>query len=102
MVFDATISGIKNPLWDTRFLLRSMGSLIMIVGPNAHMVELDVGEIFDNFRLYLVLANYYRMDLVSCLGHRKDQKGTPVCMHWVRLIMGLYLSPYTSNKVMLW
>ena len=40
---------LKNPLWDQNFTLLSMGSLVMMVGPEMHMVELDVGEIFITF-----------------------------------------------------
>ena len=43
MVFDATVSKIKNSLWDTKSIFPPMGSLIMMVGPYTHMVNLDVG-----------------------------------------------------------
>ena len=43
MVFDATISGINNSLWDPNFMLPSMGSFPVMVGPETHMVDIDVG-----------------------------------------------------------
>ena len=49
MVFDATVSGLNDYLWDTNFMLPSMGSLIIMVGPDKHMVNIDVGEMFYNF-----------------------------------------------------
>ena len=42
-VFDATVSGIKNSLWDPNVMLPSTGSLIMMVGPDTHMVDIYVG-----------------------------------------------------------
>ena len=76
MVFDATVIGLNNSLWDTNFMLPSMVSFIMMVGSEMHMVNLDVGEMFYNFRLSPVLAKYYRVDLGSYLGHKKDRQGT--------------------------
>ena len=49
MVFDATVSGLNDYLRDTKFMLPSMGSLIIMVGPDKHMVNIDVGEMFYNF-----------------------------------------------------
>ena len=43
MVFDATLSGLNNSLWDTNSMLPSMGSLVMMVGPETHMINMDVG-----------------------------------------------------------
>ena len=33
MVFDATVNGLNNSLWDPNFTLPPMGSLLMLVGP---------------------------------------------------------------------
>ena len=49
MVFDATDSGIYDSLWAPNFMLSSMGSLLMMVGPETHMDDLDIGEMFYNF-----------------------------------------------------
>ena len=46
MVFDATVSRLKNSLWAPNFMLPSMGSLLMMVGLETHMVDLDVGGVF--------------------------------------------------------
>ena len=43
MVFDATVSIIKDSLWNPNFIFLSMGSFLMIVGPKMHMVSLDFG-----------------------------------------------------------
>ena len=56
----------------------SMGSLIMMVGPEMHIVDLDVGEMFYNFRISSVLAKYCGLDLVSYLVHKKDHQGAPL------------------------
>ena len=52
MVFDEIISGLNNYLWDPKFMVSSMGSLLVIMGLETHMVYLDSGEVFYNFRLY--------------------------------------------------
>ena len=43
MVFDATVSGLNNSLCDPNFTLPSMGSFLMMVGPETHVVDIDVG-----------------------------------------------------------
>ena len=71
MLFDATVSVPNDYLWNPNFMLTSMGSFLMMVGPETHMVNLDVGGKFYNFRLSLVLAKYCGMDLGSYMGHTK-------------------------------
>ena len=93
MVFDATLSGLNNSLWDTKFMLPSMGGFIMMVAPGMHMVNLYVGERFYNFQLSSVLEKYCRVDLGSYLGDKKYRKVTHICMRWVHLMMGMVLSP---------
>ena len=51
MVFDATMSGINDSLWDSKCMLPSMGIFLMMVGSETHMFDLDVGEMFYNFKL---------------------------------------------------
>ena len=57
IVFDASVRGLNDYLGDPNFMLPSMGSLIMMMGPETYMVNLDVGWMFTNFRLSSVLAN---------------------------------------------
>ena len=52
MVFDPTLSGLKNSLWDTKFMILSMSSLLMMVGPNTYMFNIDVGGNFYKFLFY--------------------------------------------------
>ena len=70
-----------------------MGSLIMMLGMKTHMVDIDVGEMFYNIRLYLVLENYCVVDLGYYMGHTKDRKRKPLWVNWVCLMMGLVLFP---------
>ena len=72
MVFDTTLRRLNNFLWDPKFMLLSMGSLLMIVGTETIMVDLDVGEMFYNFQVFSALANYCRVDMGSYMGHKKD------------------------------
>ena len=57
---------------------------------------------FYNFQLSLVLAKYCGWDLGSYLGDKKDFQGTTLWMLWVRLMMGLMLSPYAAIQGLLW
>ena len=74
MVLDATLSGLNDSLWYPNFMLLPMGSLIMIVVPKMHMVNIDVWEMFYNFQPYAVLVEYCGVDLGSWLVHNKDRK----------------------------
>ena len=49
MVFDATVRNLNDFLWGLEFMLPPMGSLLIMVGPKTHMVDLDSGEMFYNF-----------------------------------------------------
>ena len=51
MVFGATISGLNDSMWYPNFILPSMVSFLMMLGLKMHMVNLDVGEMFYNFRI---------------------------------------------------
>ena len=102
MVFDATVIRFNNYLWASNFMLLSMVSLLMMVGPKIHMVNLDVEGMFHIFRIYSELEKYCGVDLGSYLRHKEDQKVTPLWMLWVRLIMGPMLFPYDAIKGLLW
>ena len=67
-----------------------------------HMVYLDVGEMFYNFQLSSVLANYCGVDLGFYLEYKKDWKGTPLRMRWIYLMMGTVLYLYTAIQGLLW
>ena len=102
MVFDVNLSGLKNYLRVPNFILLSMGSSPMMVDPKTQVVDLDVGEMFYNFRLLLVLANYSGVDFGSYLEHKKYQQGTTLCMRWAHRMMVLVLSTYYVVKGLLW
>ena len=67
-----------------------------MVGPETHMINLDVGEMSYTFRLSLVLDKYCGVDLGSYLGQNKDCQGTPLWVCWVRFMTNLMLSPYAA------
>ena len=101
-MFDVTLIGINDTLWDPNFIFPVMGSLLMMVSKNKHMVDIYVGDMFYNFRLCLVMENYCGVDLGSYLGYRKDHQGTTIWMLWVCPMMGLVLSPYAATQGLLW
>ena len=96
MVFDATVSGINDYLWDPNFMFPSMVSLLMMVGLEMHIVDLDAGEMFYNFKLSSILTKCCEVDLGYYLGNKKDRQGTPLYMILVRLMMGLVLFTYSE------
>ena len=51
MVFYATVSRLNYSLWDTNLMFPSMGSLLILVGPEMNMVDLDVRGGGYNFKL---------------------------------------------------
>ena len=80
MMFDGTVSRLNYYLCDPNSMFMSMGSFLMIVGPETHMVDLDVGEIFYNLQLSSVLSKYCGVDLGSYLGREKERQGTLLWM----------------------
>ena len=83
-------------------MLPPMGSLLIVLGPETHMVDLDVEGFFYNFWLSSVLAKYCGVDLGSYMGHKKDLQGTYIWILWLRLMIGLVLSPYHAIQGLLW
>ena len=53
-------------------MLPPMGSLLIVLGPETHMVDLDVEGFFYNFRLSSVLAKYCGVDLGYYMGRKTD------------------------------
>ena len=102
MVLDTTVRRLNSYLWDKKIMLPSMGSLLIMVGPDTYMVNLDVGYMFYNFRLSPVLENYCGVDLGYYLGNKKEWQVTPLWMLWVRLMMGVMLSTYAAIQDLLW
>ena len=43
MVFDATMSELNDYMWSSNFIFPSMGGLLMMVGLEIHMVNIDAG-----------------------------------------------------------
>ena len=52
MVFNVTVSGLNDSLWDPNLILPSMGSFLMMACPETHVVDLDVGEMFITFNFH--------------------------------------------------
>ena len=59
MVFDANLYRLNRALWDPNCMLSVMGSLIIMVGSETHMLDLYVGEMFYNFRLSSGFSNSF-------------------------------------------
>ena len=78
IVLDATVRRLNKSLCIQKFMLPSMVSFCITVGPKAHMVYIDVGEMFYNFRLSLVLEKYCGVGLVSYLGSKNVHQVTPL------------------------
>ena len=83
-------------------MLPSIVIFLMMVGLYRYMIDLDVGEMFYNFQLSLILANYCGLGLGYYMGHKKDRQGTPIWILWVRIMMVMVFSPYASMQGLLW
>ena len=83
-------------------MLPSIFILLMMVALKIHTIDIDVGEMFYNFRLSSLLAKYCKVDLGYFLGNNKDRQGTPLWMRCVPFMMGLALSPYADIQGLLW
>ena len=57
MVFDDTVSGMYDALWDPNFMLMVVVMFLTMVVPDTHIVELGMGYMFYNFRLSSVPTN---------------------------------------------
>ena len=53
------------------------GQSSLMVGTNTKTVDLEVGEMFYKFRLYLVLTKYFVVDLGPYPQDEKITSGTP-------------------------
>ena len=71
-MFDSIVTLLNSSLSDTKCMLPSMGSLLMIVGPKANLFNIYVVVIFYNFRISSVLEKYCGVYLRSYLGNKKD------------------------------
>ena len=74
----------------------------MMVGHETQMVDLDVGDIFYNFKLSLVLTKYCGVDLGPYHKEEKNTSEKPYCLLWVIPMMGLILSTYAAIQGLLW
>ena len=43
MVFEVTVGGINDSLWDNNFMIAVTGSLFIMMVPKMHMVDLNFG-----------------------------------------------------------
>ena len=95
------MSDPNKALLAPNFMLPVLGSLLIMVVPETHMVDLDMGYMFYSFRTYLVFYKYCGVYLGTYLLYDKNS-GTPYWLCWVLPMTGLILYPYSSVNGVLW
>jgi hypothetical protein len=95
MVYDASVSGLKDSIWIPRFPLPTIGTHLRAVEEGTYMADLDVGEMFLNFVLHSDLRALCGVDLTLCGGSVQEFE-TITWEIWQRADMGLKPSPYQA------
>lgn len=72
MVYDASVSGLNDSIWVTRFPLPTIRTHLRTVEEGTFMSDLDVGEMFLNFVLHSDLRALCGVDLTQYGGTIKE------------------------------
>jgi hypothetical protein len=101
IVYDATASGLNACVWAPSFWLPTVDTLLRALDSNSWMADRDIGDMFLNFELHQSASwPYAGVDLTPILTEADDPKLRDP-HHWVRNLMGLRSSPFSSIKVSL-
>jgi hypothetical protein len=106
MVYDATASGLNDSLWAPSFGLPTVDAMLRSIDFDTYLGDLDLGEMFLNFKLHHLIRPYAGVDVSAYL--RKDGAPAPpdpdtVCWErWGRCLMGFKPSPYNATRAFAW
>jgi hypothetical protein len=105
MVYDASKSGLNDALWAPTFGLPTVESTLRGIETDSYLGDLDLGEMFLNFKLDVKMRAYAGVDL-SCYpagGMKDNPENQGVCWErWERCLMGLKPSPFNATKAFAW
>jgi len=96
LVFDGTKSGINAIVWVPSFFLPTSGSLGRQLQVNTYQMDLDIGEMFLNFPLFLSIRKLCGVDL-SLFDEIVKEFGSSF-FRWCRTWMGFRPSPYLAVR----
>ena len=68
---------LDKALRGPNFMLAVVGIILIMVDPDIHMVDLDVGEMIYIFRISLLLSKCCGVKLVPYFISGKDKSGSP-------------------------
>jgi hypothetical protein len=106
MVYDATKSGLNDSLWAPSFGLPTMDSTLRSIDFNTYVGDLDLGEMFLNFKLHPFAQPYAGVDLTAYIskdgGLGKEGPNTVCWERWSRCLMGFKPSPFNATRAFAW
>jgi hypothetical protein len=104
MVYDASKSGLNEKLWAPSFCLSTVDSTFRAIESTTRLGDLDLGEMFLNFKLHKFIRPYAGVDLTAYVSTDLSgaSTGTPCWERWERCLMGLKPSPYNATRAFAW
>jgi hypothetical protein len=106
MVYDATKSGLNGSLWAPSFGLPTVDSTLRSIDFNTYLGDLDLGEMFLNFKLHPFVQPYAGVDLTAYISKDevlKQEGPNAVCWErWSRCLMGFKPSPFNATRAFAW
>ena len=86
LVYDGTSSGINEIVWVPSFFLPTSVSLGRQLQVNTYQMDLDIGEMFLNFPLYVGIRKYCGVNLSRF--EEIDKNFGASCFHWNQTWIG--------------
>ena len=104
MVYDASKSGLNEVLWAPSFCLSTVDSTFRSIESTTRLGDLDLGEMFLNFKLHKFIRPYAGVDLTAYVTTDSSTAQTEkTCWErWERCLMGLKPSPYNATRAFAW
>ena len=93
MVYGGTASGFNAIVWVSKFGLTSVKTLLCGNFPASWKEDLDIGEMFLNFMLYLDAQKYVGVDVTNLFLEDMSDNQRVFWIHWYRCVLGLKPSP---------
>lgn len=95
LVYNGTSCGLNQALWSPSFWLPFPRTALDF---NSYSGDMDLGEMFHNFPLHVMLQEYSGIDLTPFEKHLELQPGKAQCYRWSRTWMGARSSPYACVR----
>ena len=96
MVYDGTASGLNQKAWVPKFVLPTLHSHLRCVEEGTYMSDVDIGEMFLNFKLHPDLVPLCGVDFTLYFGEECGSGQKTLWEAWKRAGMGFKFSPYQT------